>query len=538
MPIREKYGRGRQLVMATHGMVSSGHYLASLSGLKVLQRGGNAVDAAIATAATLTVVRPHMCGIGGDGFMLYYDQRTNRLMALNGSGRAPYSSTADFFIEKGLKTIPKRGILSTSIPGLVDLWDQAMEKQGTMGLSDVLEDAIQYAEGGFPMYPSLYKELMGKEFQDLASREPLLGATFSVDGKLPQPGDVIRFPHLASVLKKIAKGGRDIYYKGEIAEKIVDFVKQGGGLFSERDFADQHSTWTEAIKVNYRGYDIIAFPPNTQGVGLLEQLNLHETFDLQSLCCDSADYLHLMIEIKKLVFEDVLKYVGDPDFVNIPLERMLSKDYAMELKGRIDLKRARERYRPPEENEEKGDTTYLCVVDREGNCVSLILSLYEFFGSGVVVKDTGIILHNRGSGFSLHYGHANRIAPHKRPFHTLCPAMILKNNKPYLVYGTPGAFGQTQTLVQVTNNLLVFGLDLQESIEIPRFRHTNGLEIFIEHGLEQNVYEELKLRGHHIKMIPHWDATCGGVEAILIHQKNGVLMGAADPRRDGVALGF
>lgn len=536
--MKERYGRGRQLVMGTNGMVSSGHYLASLSGFKILQRGGNAVDAAIATSATLAVVRPHMCGIGGDAFMLYYKSKDHKLMALNGSGRAPYRATVELFKDKGFSKMPKQGIFSATVPGLVDFWHEALQKEGTMTQGEVISDAIKYAEEGFPVYRNLYNFLVGELFNNLASKEPPLKDTFHINGNSPQPGDIIKFPHLASSLKKIAKDGRDVFYKGEIAHKILEFSKQREGLFSEKDFEHHTSAWTEPITTNYKGYDVIAFPPNTQGVGLLEQLNVHETYDLASMHHDSADYLHLLIEIKKLVYEDVKKYVTDPDFFQAPLDRMLSKDYAKELKGRIDLKRARESYKSPEEKQNKGDTTYLCVVDKDGNCVSLILSIYDFFGSGVIIKDTGVLLHNRGSGFNLDPAHANKIEPHKRPFHTLSPAMIFKDDKPFIVFGTPGAFGQTQTLVQITNNIILFGMDLQEAIEIPRFRHTDGLEILIEYGMEDRVYEELRLKGHDIKMIPHWNAMCGGVEAIMINHKNGALMGAADPRRDGVALGF
>ena len=536
----ERFGRGRQLVLGEQGMIASGHYLASLTGLNILRSGGNAIDAAIGASATLAVLRPHMCGIGGDAFMIYHDQRANCRRALNGSGRSPYAADLDSFWRRALHQVPAKGILSATVPGLVDLWFEALACHGTMEFSEVAADAIQYAGEGFPAYQRLCLALQGRRFQELAADERLLKDTYYIQGRPPHVGEKIQQRHLAASLKAIAAKGREAFYGGPLTSQIVAASGSRGGLFSERDFAEHRSTWVEPLRVDYRGCDILAFPPNTQGVGLLEQLNVLDAVGATSMAYGSADYLHVMIEVKKRVFEDVARYVTDPQFFSAPLENLLSKQYANDLGRHVLSHSARERSRPDlnAATEQGGDTTYLCVVDRDRNCVSLILSLYESFGSGVVLDETGIILHNRGKGFSLNPEHVNRIEPHKRPFHTLCPAMMLRDGQPYLVYGTPGASGQTQTLVQVTNNLLVHGMDLQDAIEAPRFRHTEGAESLIEFGYEEGTYKELESRGHKLTLLSRWDNDCGGVQAIMIDPATKILMGGADPRRDGVALGY
>jgi len=525
----------RPVVMGTNWMITSGHPLASQAGAAILEKGGNALDAAIAANAVLGVVRPHMCGIGGDAFIILYLERQKKLKVLNASGRSPYGATKDFFAEKGMEKIPDKGILTATVPGAVDGWITALEEHGTMDLDAVLQRAIDYAERGFPVYKEL--SLVIQNETPLLKSCPASARIFLKDGRPPKPGELLVQSDLAESLKKIAEGGKDAFYRGEIGRALVKCSQENEGLFAEKDLADHRSTWVEPIEAAYRGYRICVVPPNSQGVGLLMQANILENFDLAKLGHNSTEYVHLFVEAKKLVFANRDVYVCDPDFYSIPVEKMVSKAYAQEQMSRIDQNRAASDVSPTHFRSAGEDTVYLAVVDREGNAVSMINSLYEAFGSGMMVEGTGIMLHNRGKDFSLDPAHVNCIEPHKRPYHTLSPCMIFKGGRPCMVLGTPGADGQTQTLLQVIANTIDFEADVQEAIESPRWRSNPGNRLLIEGRFPNEVIEGLKAKGHEIELLPAWSSICGGAQGIIIDGKRGVFMAGADPRRQAYAIG-
>ena len=525
----------RPVVMGTKWMITSGHPLASQAGAAILEKGGNAVDAAIAANAVLNVVRPHMCGIGGDAFIILYVAREKEIKALNASGRSPYKATRDFFVKMGMEKIPDKGILTATVPGAVDGWITALENHGTMPLETLLQRAIEYAERGFPVYEEL--SLVIENESSLLERCPDSERIFLTNGRLPKPGELLVQNDLAESLKKIAEGGKDAFYRGELGRALVKFSRENDGLFTEKDLEDHCSTWVQPIETAYKGYRICGMPPNSQGIALLMQANIVENFDLTKLGHNSADYIHLLVETKKLVFADRDKYVCDPDFHPIPVEKMVSKAYAKKQMSRIDLSRAALDVSPTSFSSTGEDTVYLAVVDQEGNAVSMINSLYEAFGSGMVVEGTGIMLQNRGKDFSLDSAHLNCIEPHKRTYHTLSPCMILKRERPFMVLGTPGADGQTQSLLQVIANIIDFNADVQEAIESPRWRSNPGNMLLIESRFPNTVIEGLKAQGHQIELLPDFSSICGGAQGIVIDLENRVLMGGADPRRQSYAIG-
>ena len=533
--MRAVFTSHRPVVMGTNWMITSGHPLASQAGAAILDRGGNAVDAAIAANAVLNVVRPHMCGIGGDAFIILYMAKQKEIKALNASGRSPYKATRDFFVKMGMETIPDKGILTATVPGALDGWITALENYGTMPLDTLLQRAIEYAEGGFPVYREL--SLVIENESSLLKRCPASERVFLANGRPPKPGELLVQNDLAESLKKIAEGGKDVFYQGEIGRQLVKFSRENDGLFTEEDLEDHCSTWVQPIETAYKGYRICEIPPNSQGIALLMQANIIENFELNKLGHNSADYVHLLVETKKLVFADRDKYVCDPDFHPIPVEKMLSKAYAKEQLSRIDSTRAALDVSPADLSSTGEDTIYLAVVDKEGNAVSMIQSLYEAFGSGMVVEGTGIMLQNRGKDFSLDPSHVNCIEPHKRTYHTLSPCMILKEDHPFMVLGTPGADGQTQSLLQVIANIIDFNADVQEAVESPRWRSNPGNSLLIESRFPSAVIEELKAKGHQIELLPDWSALCGGAQGIVIDLEKRALMGGADPRRQAYAIG-
>ena len=437
----------RSVVMARNGIIATSQPLASAAGLAVLQQGGNAIDAAVTAAAVLSVVEPTMNGIGGDLFALVYDPKTRTVKALNASGRAPAAATLEEFRRRSLQSMPYRGELSVSVPGVVDGWHELLAKHGTITLDRALQPAIRYAREGFAV-----SEIIAHQWRDqeaTLARDAAAAATFLVDGKAPRPGDVYRNPRLAASLEQIAKGGRDAFYKGVIANAIAEDMQKRKGLLTAADLAAHTSDWTEPISTNYRGYDVLEFPPNTQGVVALEMLNILEGYDLKALGHNSAAYLHLLVEAKKIAFADRDAWLADPEATPADaLKKMLSKEYAAERRKEIDRERAGRDYKPlairgsspgPEDRPvAHGDTIYLTAADKDGNVVSLIQSIYESFGAGIVAGDTGIALHNRGSLFSLRDGHPNVLAPGKRPFHTLVPAMALRDGRPLVVIRRDG----------------------------------------------------------------------------------------------------
>lgn len=533
----------RSVVLARNGIIATSQPLASAAGLRVLQDGGNAIDAAVTAAAVLSVVEPTMNGIGGDLFAIVYDAKTKSVRALNASGRAPAAATPDEFKRRGLDAIPYRGELSVSVPGVVDGWNELLTRLGTRTLAQALQPAIGYARDGFAV-----SEIIAYQWKDqeaTLARDTSAAATFLPGGHAPAPGDVFRNPHLASTLEQIAKGGRDAFYRGPIAQAIAADMRARKGLITEADLAAHTSDWIEPISTTYRGYEVLELPPNTQGVVALEMLNILEKFDLKSLGHNSAEYLHLLVEAKRIAFADRDAWLAD--YASVPpdaLKRMLSKEYGAERAKTIDPRRVTRSYEPlkiagasqaPEEHPEAhGDTIYMTVADRDGNVVSLIQSVYEAFGAGIVAGDTGITLHNRGSLFSLKPGHPNLLAPGKRPFHTLVPAMVLKEKRPWLSFGVMGGDMQPQGHVQVLLNLIDFGMNVQEAGEAPRFRHSNaGL------ALESNISPEARFgldqRGHRIISSV---GAFGGFQGILFDHARGVMMGGSDPRKDGLAIGY
>ena len=533
----------RSVVMARNGIIATSQPLASAAGLAVLQQGGNAIDAAVTAAAVLSVVEPTMNGVGGDLFALVYDPKTKSVRALNASGRAPAAATIEEFKRRNLESIPYRGELSVSVPGVVDGWSELLAKHGTITLEKALQPAIRYAKDGYAVSEIIAHQW--KNQQATLARDPGAAATFLIDGRAPATGEIFRNPKLAASLELIAKGGRDAFYKGPIARAIGDDMARRHGLLTAADLAAHTSNWTEPISTDYKGHQVLEFPPNTQGVVALEMLNILEGFDLKALGHNSDAYLHLLVESKKIAFADRDAWLADPAAVPAEaLTRMLSKAYAAERRKEIDPDRTTREYKPlsiaggsssgEEHPEAHGDTVYLTAADKDGNVVSLIQSIYEAFGSGIVAGDTGIALHNRGTLFSLQPDHPNALAPGKRPFHTLVPAMVLRDGRPWLSFGVMGGDMQPQGHVQVLLNLIEFGMNVQEAGEAPRFRHSSA-GLALETAISARARFGLDDRGH--RLINSIGAF-GGFQGILIDPETGVMMGGSDPRKDGLAIGW
>ncbi len=526
------YRAGRSMTASRHGIVASEHYLASLAGLDMLRSGGSAMDAAIATAAVLSVVEPMMTGPGGDVFLLYYEAATGKIYGLNGSGRAPRHLTLDYFRQRGKKAIDENSWEAVTVPGAVDAWTTAHERFGKKPLAEVLAPAIHYAEEGFPI--SEIVRLAWASYGEKLSKDYWARQTYLVDGKPPKLGAVFKNPRLAASLRQIAQGGRDAFYEGPIAEEIVRYAQKTGGFLTREDFAAQRSEWVEPISTNYRGYDVYQCPPNGQGIGVLIMLNILEGYDLSKMKFNSPEYLHLLIEAKKLAYADLYRYVADPRFSSVPVEQLLSKEYAARRRALIDPHHAAPDVAPG--LPVGSDTTYFTVIDDQGNAVSFINSLYSAFGSGIVGGKTGIMLHNRGALFTLEEGHPNQYAPGKRPYHTIIPGMVLKDGKLYLSYGLMGGAMQPQGHVQLLLAHLDHGLPIQEAVDVPRWRHTSGLEVRLEHGTPRETFEALSKLGHRVR--PANLADFGAAQVIRVDPKTGTYFGASDPRRDGMALGY
>ncbi len=522
-------GRTRSAVRAVNGMVATSQPLASAAGLRILQQGGNAIDAAVAAAAVLCVVEPMMVSPGGDLFAIVWDAKKKELKALNASGRAPQAAGIDELKKRGFSSTPPIGVHAVTVPGAVDGWAKLLERYGTMKLAQVLQPAIEYAERGFPV-----TDVIGTEWQagmphiDNAD----FAATFLPNGKPPAVGEIFTNKNLAGSLKQIAAGGRDVFYKGQLAQKIVKFAQSQGGLHTMSDFANHTSNWIDPISVTYRGYTVYELPPNTQGLAALEMLNILEGYGVKTLGHNSAEYLHHLVEAKKLAYADRARYIADPAFYQAPLDKLLSKDYAAEQRKRIDPNRVVEQTAAGPRGGE--DTVYLTVVDQDRNAISLIQSIFSAFGSGLVAGDTGIVLHNRGAGFSFDPNHPNRIEGGKRPFHTLVPAMVLRDGKPWLTFGVMGGDMQAQGHVQVLLNMIDFGMDVQRAGEMPRFRHFDS-GLALESAIGEDVQKTLQKKGHRMTMSP---GTFGGYQAIMIDPRSGALFGGSDLRKDGCAIGW
>jgi gamma-glutamyltranspeptidase/glutathione hydrolase len=525
----------RSVVMSQRGMVASSQHLATLSGYRAFSKGGNAIDAAVAMVSTLSVVEPYSVGIGGDAFALIYLAKKGKLIGMNASGRAPYKATRDWFYEQGLKVIPELGMLPVTVPGALHGWAQAVERYGKLKLGDLFEDAIYYAETGFPVTEVIAGDWKDKE-QILRSHESSARA-YLIDGKAPHPGQVFRNKDLANTYNNIARDGIDAFYKGEIRDAIVDFSKKNGGLLCFQDFKDHTTTWADPISTDYRGYTVYELPPNGQGITALEMLNILEGYDICSLGHHNPEYLHLLIEAKKLAFSDRDNLIADPEFEEIPVDKLLSKEYAKECRGEISPEKA---MTPPNASPYTGgsDTVFVTAADEERNAVSLISSIFVQFGSGMVVDGTGIILHNRGKSFSLDANHPNRVEPHKRPMHTLIPGMVFKNGKFLISFGVMGGDVQPQGHVQFLVNLTDFKMNLQEAVDAPRVRHMQGMVVYVEDGISKETLSDLEKKGHRIAQAASPVNQAGGGQAIYLDREQDVLLGASDRRKDGCAIGY
>ena len=521
---------GRSPVLATRGMVSTSQPLAAAAGLRVLRDGGNAIDASITMAAVLNVVEPVMCGIGGDLFALVYEAESGQLYGLNATGRAGSLVSADELRSEGLERMPGSGIQAVTVPGALDGWEQLRSRFGSRPLAELLEPAIYYAEEGFPVSEIIATQWQGRE--QYLSRHADAADNYLIDGRAPRPGEIFRSPDLAKTLRQIAVEGPDAFYKGELARRIAEFIQSEGGFVTYEDLANHHSDWVEPISTTYRDATVYQIPPNSQGFVALSMLNIVEGFDLKALGHNSEEYLHVLIEAKKLAFADRDAYLADPEKSEIPLEKLISKEYAAERRKLIDPDRVRREIAPG--ITDQTETVYLTVVDEDRNVVSLIYSIFSLFGSGRVVPETGIMLQNRGAGFSLEAGHPNEVAPGKRALHTNMPGMVFKNGKPWISYGVMGGDMQPQGHTQVLANLIDFGMNVQAAGEMPRFRHFDSFVAF-ESGIDIDVLQALIQKGH--RPMTRMDVY-GGYQAIMIDPETGVLSGGSDVRKDGAAMGY
>ena len=541
-----KYAQqSRSVVVAKNGMVATSQPLAAQAGLDVLKSGGNAVDAAIATNAMLGVVEPMSCGIGGDLFVIYWDNTTKKLYGLNASGRSPSLLTREVFRQKQLNQIPDLGPLSWSVPGCVDGWETLRTKFGTKSLAELLRPAIDTAEGGYPV-----SEIIAggwKASVKNLSAWPDSTRVYLKQGRAPEQGEMFALPELAAAYREIAEGGRDAFYKGRIAQEIVAFSETNGGYFSLRDFAEHTSDWIDPVSTTYRGHTVWELPPNGQGIAALQMLNLLEPFDLKSLGPKSSEYVHLFVEAKKLAFADRAKFYADPAFEKLPTEELISKAYADRQRSKINLANAATNVQAGDPKLEHGDTVYLTVVDKDRNCCSMIQSLYFGFGSQVVPGHVGFALQNRGSLFALDDTHLNRLEPHKRPFHTIIPAMVTKDDQPWFSFGVMGGDMQPQGHVEILINMIDFGMNPQMAGDASRIRHggsetptgipeePHGGTVFLESGFPAETLTKLETMGHKLGKAT---GSYGGYQGILIDHEHGTLHGATDPRKDGAAVGY
>ena len=532
----------RSEVIAQNGMACTSQPLATQVALDILKAGGNAVDAAIAANAVLGLMEPTGNGIGGDIFVIVWDAKTKKSYGLNGSGRSPYELSRDYFIKNGYSKIPSHGALSVSVPGCVDGWFELNKRFGRLPMNQILAPAVKYAREGFPVSEVIayYWQSNSRSLQ----KYPGFAEIFMPGGKAPAKGEIFKNPYLANTLEKIGQEGRDVFYKGEMAEKMVKYLRDQGGFFTMKDFEDHHSDWVEPVSTNYRGYDVWELPPNGQGIATLQMLNILENFDLKSMGYGSPEYMHLFIEAKKLAFEDRAKLYADPDFNNIPVDELISKDYGKKRASLINPGKAAQSY--PSGIPESPNTIYLTTADKEGNMVSLIQSNYRGMGSGMTPGQLGFILQDRGELFTLEEGHFNVYEPHKRPFHTIIPAFITKDGEPYISFGVMGGGMQPQGHTQIVCNLIDFGMNLQEAGDAPRISHegsseptgekmTNGGVVSLESGFPYETVRELMSKGHYIRFEK---GPYGGYQAILYDSKNKVYYGASESRKDGQAAGY
>ena len=530
----------RSEVIATNGMVATSHPLATQTAISILKNGGNAIDAAIAANAVLGLVEPTGCGIGGDLFAIIWSADEKKLFGLNSSGPAPKNISINKLKQKGLEKIPPYGPLPVTVPGAVAGWVSIHKKFGLLEFNKLFNDAINYAENGFPVTElvSYYLERSSEIF----AAYPNFKDVWMPNGKTPKKGEIFINKNLAENYKEIANTYGKSFYSGKIAENIVNTVNAQGGFFSMSDLNSFEPEWINPVSTNYRGYDVWELPPNGQGIAALQILNILERFDIESMGFGTSDYIHLFTEAKKVVYEDRAKYYADTNFSNIPVEKLISKEYANERSKLINLKKSSKSFNPG--NLEIGDTIYLTVADSFGNMVSLIQSNYRGMGSGVVPDNTGFMLQDRGEMFSLDPNHMNSLMPGKRPFHTIIPAFVTKNDKPFISFGLMGGAMQPQGHAQIIVNLVDFKMNLQEAGDAPRIRHVgssqptgekmlDGGYLSLEKSFDKNEISKLKKMGHKFQ----YDlGGFGGYQAIMI--KDGVYYGASESRKDGHASGY
>ena len=534
----------RSEVIAQHGIAATSHPLATQVAIKTLQDGGSAVDAAIAANAVLALVEPTGCGVGGDLFAIVWNQKEQKLYGLNASGRSPRNLTLEMLKEKQLTKIPAYGPLSVSVPGCVDGWFELHEKFGKLTMSDVLGPAVDYAEQGAPISDVIAYYWAGgvKTFQDY----PGFKDVFMPNGRAPRKGELFRNPGLAKTLNAIAVGGRDAFYRGPIAETIGEFMAANDGYLSADDFAKHQSEWVDPVSVNYRGYDVWELPPNGQGIAALQILGIMENYDVSKLRFGSPEHIHAFVEAKKLAFEDRAHFYADMQFSNVPVEKLLSESYARKRFELIDANRAAKRYDAGTTLIESGDTVFLTVADKDRNMVSLIQSNFRGFGSGMCPPGLGFCLQDRGELFSLDPEHANRYEPGKRPFHTIIPAFITKEGKPFMSFGLMGGAMQPQGHAQMVMNIVDFGMNLQEAGDAPRIRHTKSSQptgeemvdgglVHLESEFQDETIRELLKKGH--KLEPSVGGY-GGYQAIRYDAELDVYFGASESRKDGMASGY
>jgi gamma-glutamyltranspeptidase/glutathione hydrolase len=537
--------QSRSVVLAQHGMVATSHPLAAQVGLDVLRAGGNAADAAIAVNAMLGVVEPMSCGIGGDLFAIYYDSETETIYGLNASGRSPFAISREIFAEQNLGQIPVYGPLSWSVPGCVSGWQALNSRFGKTKLAELLGPAIATADQGFAVAEVIAGYWRSSEGR--LSEWPDSARTFLVDGKrAPRFGERFRNPRLAASYRKIAENGAAAFYRGEIAEAIVAFGEENGGLLRMRDFEAHQADWVQPVSTKYRGYEVWELPPNGQGIAVLEMLNILERHDLKTMGFGSPEYLHLLVEAKKLAFADRATYYADPAFEELPIEELISKAYAERQATRIDPSKAASQVTAGNPLLQTGDTVYLTVIDKDRNCCSLIQSVFHGFGSQVVPGDVGFPIQNRGALFALDEDHRNRLEAHKRPFHTIIPALVTRDNKPWFCFGVMGGDMQPQGHVQVLVNMIDFGMNVQAAGDAARVRHVGsptptGLPgkgvgtVSVESGISDKAMAALRAKGHEVVRSR---GSFGGYQGIMIDWEQGFLHGGTEPRKDGAAVGY
>ena len=532
----------RSPVLASNAMAATSQPLATQVALDVMQNGGNAIDAAIAANAVLGLVEPTGNGIGGDLFAIVWDAKSKKLVGLNGSGRSPKSLSLQWFKDQGYESIPSHGPLPVTVPGVVDGWFMLHARFGSTPMPELLAPAIRYAEQGFPVTQLI--AYYWNRSVPILSKWPGFKDQFTLQGRAPKHGEVWRNPNLANTLKIIAQQGRDGFYSGPVAKVIADYMQANGGFLSVADLAEHRGNWVDPVSTNYRGYDVWELPPNGQGIAALQMLNMLEAFDVSSMGRESAEFVHLFTEIKKVVFEDRAKYYADPEFNTIPLATLLSKDYAHERLKLIDLSEASDAFAAGNILSE-GDTIYLTTADSEGNMVSLIQSNYRGMGSGMTPPGLGFILQDRGEMFSLEPGHFNQFEGGKRPFHTIIPAFVTKQGQPWMSFGLMGGAMQPQGHVQIIVNMIDFGLDVQAAGDAPRIHHTGSSEptgeqmtdggiLNLETGYPYSTIRQLMRLGHKVQFA---NGPYGGYQAIQ-RAENGVYWGATETRKDGHAAGY